>query len=341
MLTAGTILKKEREKKGYTIQDVSAATKIQRDYITALENDEFEKFPSSVYAKGFLQNYAKFLGINSNKVLALYRRSQSSDPEPTISKKEEKFKTPAFVMTPTVLIMGVIITLVIATIGYLIIQFYNFQKPPYLKVSEPEGDITVTEDRIDVKGKTEVGMFVTVNDESVQVSNNGEFETSVKLNPGSNTIVVKSRHPDNIGKEAVVIRTVEYKNPEDNSQETNPDSDTQNNTNVTEGDNTEDNNQTTQDDTTVENVMNIVVEVTIDAAWLEIEIDGESVLAQTVTAPNTMEFTANESFYIRSGKVSSTSVTINGEPVTLINDEYGTASIICTLSGAQYSCTAP
>ncbi len=80
MLTAGSILKSERLKKEYTLDDVSSATKINKKYLEYLEDDQFNKFPSSVYAKGFLQSYAKFLDLNVDRVIALYRRNIGEAP---------------------------------------------------------------------------------------------------------------------------------------------------------------------------------------------------------------------------------------------------------------------
>ncbi len=59
----GAILKKERESKKITLEQVEEATKIRRKYLEALENEKFEVLPGEVYVKGFVATYLKYLGI--------------------------------------------------------------------------------------------------------------------------------------------------------------------------------------------------------------------------------------------------------------------------------------
>ena len=59
----GAILKKEREAKKITLEQVEEATKIRRKYLDAIENEKFEVLPGEVYVKGFVATYLKYLGI--------------------------------------------------------------------------------------------------------------------------------------------------------------------------------------------------------------------------------------------------------------------------------------
>jgi len=59
----GAILKKERESKKITLEQVEEATKIRRKYLEAIENEKFEVLPGEVYVKGFVAAYLKYLGI--------------------------------------------------------------------------------------------------------------------------------------------------------------------------------------------------------------------------------------------------------------------------------------
>lgn len=59
----GEILKKERESKNITLEQVEEATKIRRKYLDAIENEKFEILPGEVYVKGFIATYLKYLGI--------------------------------------------------------------------------------------------------------------------------------------------------------------------------------------------------------------------------------------------------------------------------------------
>jgi len=63
-------LKKLREKKGISLQEISNVTKISVGSLTALENGEYEKFPGRVYIVGFLRSYSEYIGIDVQQAKA-------------------------------------------------------------------------------------------------------------------------------------------------------------------------------------------------------------------------------------------------------------------------------
>lgn len=92
MQTLGDILRAEREKQGASFKDVEKATSIRALYIQAIEEGNYSILPGEVYLKGFIRNYANFLGLNGQEMVDLYRQSQQPEPvapaEP--AKKERK-----------------------------------------------------------------------------------------------------------------------------------------------------------------------------------------------------------------------------------------------------------
>ena len=60
----GYTLRQERERQNLTIEDIEEGTSIRALYIEAIENGEYDKMPGTVYTKGFIKNYAKFLGLD-------------------------------------------------------------------------------------------------------------------------------------------------------------------------------------------------------------------------------------------------------------------------------------
>jgi cytoskeletal protein RodZ len=67
--SAGKKLSQARLAKHLTIDEVAHATKLRPDKIVALENDDFSRFGSLAYGKGFLQIYARYLGIDLTEQL--------------------------------------------------------------------------------------------------------------------------------------------------------------------------------------------------------------------------------------------------------------------------------
>ncbi|MGD8625231.1 MAG: helix-turn-helix domain-containing protein [Anaerolineae bacterium] len=65
-------LRAAREEKELTIEEAAQATRISRGYLQALEEEAFDVFSSDVHARGFLRNYAAFLDLETDEILALY-----------------------------------------------------------------------------------------------------------------------------------------------------------------------------------------------------------------------------------------------------------------------------
>lgn len=69
----GGILREAREAANATLDDVSALLKIRSDHLQALENDDFERLPGSVYAIGFIRTYATHLELNAGELIERYK----------------------------------------------------------------------------------------------------------------------------------------------------------------------------------------------------------------------------------------------------------------------------
>ncbi|QEN08457.1 helix-turn-helix domain-containing protein [Oceanispirochaeta crateris] len=83
MKSIGDTLKEAREMKGATTKQVAQDTNISREYISALEDEEFDVFPAETYLLGFLRNYAEYLGLESEKMVSLYKNYKiSEEPAP-------------------------------------------------------------------------------------------------------------------------------------------------------------------------------------------------------------------------------------------------------------------
>lgn len=66
----GSILREAREARGLSVEEVEAQTRIRARYLYALEDEQFKILGGDVYVRGFLRNYASFLGLESEPLLA-------------------------------------------------------------------------------------------------------------------------------------------------------------------------------------------------------------------------------------------------------------------------------
>jgi len=80
MTTIGQRLKEAREEQRLTLDNVFEATRIRVQYLQGLEGDDLSIMPSSVQARGYLRNYAEFLGLNVDKLLDELREANAQKP---------------------------------------------------------------------------------------------------------------------------------------------------------------------------------------------------------------------------------------------------------------------
>jgi cytoskeleton protein RodZ len=93
MLTIGQRLKKEREARYLTIEKASEETRIRIVFLRALEADDYSVMPSAAQGRGFLRNYAAYLEINIDEVIAEMQRNapppqEVSGPLPQVNLLE-------------------------------------------------------------------------------------------------------------------------------------------------------------------------------------------------------------------------------------------------------------
>ncbi|HEY7405774.1 MAG TPA: RodZ domain-containing protein [Candidatus Angelobacter sp.] len=82
----GDRLRREREMRGITLDEITESTKIARRHLEALEGEHFDQLPGGVFNKGFVRAYARFLGLDEDQAVADYSAAANEQPEP-----EDKF----------------------------------------------------------------------------------------------------------------------------------------------------------------------------------------------------------------------------------------------------------
>ena len=91
--TIGQRLKREREARYLTLEKASADTRIRTVFLKALEADDYSVMPSAAQGRGFLRNYAEYLDINIDELIAEIQRNpippeQVSGPLPQVNLQE-------------------------------------------------------------------------------------------------------------------------------------------------------------------------------------------------------------------------------------------------------------
>jgi cytoskeleton protein RodZ len=73
----GEILKKAREERGLSVQEVSEILYLKRSVIRAIESGDWGALPHSTYVKGYATQYAKYLKVHERVAPALARQNET------------------------------------------------------------------------------------------------------------------------------------------------------------------------------------------------------------------------------------------------------------------------
>jgi transcriptional regulator with XRE-family HTH domain len=118
----GQLLKKARQDKGISMDQLEEMTKIRKRYLEAIEEGEYKILPGSFYVRAFIKSYSESVGLDPNEVLGLYgnaipapaveavaepiRRRKRNDSRTT--EKLSKWASTILMLSFVLLILGVI-----------------------------------------------------------------------------------------------------------------------------------------------------------------------------------------------------------------------------------------
>lgn len=139
MKNIGLKLKDKREENGLSIEEVAEDLKMRPSQITSIEEGKTEDFKDVFYLKYFIRDYAKYLGLDSEKLLdefneylfditskipidlieqAKKEKKESNEAVSPYTKETKKIKVPK-------LIIGLFILIILIVIGYIIASNYK------------------------------------------------------------------------------------------------------------------------------------------------------------------------------------------------------------------------
>lgn len=76
METIGQYLRRTREERRMSVEEISRATRMPVVSVERIEADQFDELPGEVFVRGFLKSYARALNVSVDEVLARYTASR-------------------------------------------------------------------------------------------------------------------------------------------------------------------------------------------------------------------------------------------------------------------------
>jgi cytoskeleton protein RodZ len=90
----GERLKRERELREVSLNEIATATRIAPKFLEALENEQWNKLPGGVFGHGFVRSIARYLGLNEEDLLSEYDLARAEAEMPAEPKPEERIPSP-------------------------------------------------------------------------------------------------------------------------------------------------------------------------------------------------------------------------------------------------------
>jgi cytoskeleton protein RodZ len=308
-LTLGEKLKKLRSERRMSLNEASRVTRIQVKYLEYLEEGKYEKLPANVYVRGFLKNYAEFLGVSEEALFKLYDKESGIKKNLEKQKKENTqghmerqipISISSFVVTPKMIAAGSIIILIFLGVFYLYKEVGSFASTPRLVVLSPENNYSTASNSVSVEGVTDRDSKILINDQPVLVNDDGKFRETLTVQSGTNIINIKAIN--RFEKETAQTLTIQsiYQEVADKPADPN-------------------------DAEKPEEKTGVDIEVRVDPGpvWLSVETDGNLVFSGTMLTGATQTFHADSKISINSGKANATFVKFNGKDIGKIGDSSG------------------
>lgn len=110
----GAVLYHERLKKELSLEEVSQILCIRKSYLEAIEKGNYSELPPMPYSAGFVNGYAKFLGLNNTRVTQLFREEINAKPNDAKSYINEETPAEASLPNKIYVISGIVAVILLA-----------------------------------------------------------------------------------------------------------------------------------------------------------------------------------------------------------------------------------
>jgi hypothetical protein len=194
-----------REARGIDLLRAERETKIRRTYLAALERGDYAALPGAVYVRGFLRNYATYLGLDPEEAVAQWHRDAPAGlPEPAIVMPQALIAPRKGLVLSSGLVVAAVVTLVVlAILAYIGFQLIRFSEPPPLSVVDPPTAVTEvaeTATTYTLRGVTVAGGLVTIEAPgrdplNLTAGGDGGWLATVDLRRGKNQFDVSAVDP--------------------------------------------------------------------------------------------------------------------------------------------------
>jgi cytoskeleton protein RodZ len=330
-VTFGERLRKEREKRNITLDDVSLTTKIGTRMLRALEEEKFDQLPGGIFNKGFVRAYARYLSIDEDQAVADYLEAAGETPiAPQQNRNSPPRKEPTETFEPVMdggrrrsFPWGTIAAFILAVAIGLTIWRHNTQQEQG-PIASPAGVSTTQQ-----SAQTQAPSQVEPSTQAPPV-NQSQQSTQPAPSPASTPPQVAAANPHNSSPPQTSAQTP-------SSSMAQPSGQTVTNRPTTT-------NPTSAGPSAADNALASApippgsFAVLIDAdddSWISITADGRILFQGTMVAPTQRLVHAQQSITIRAGNIGALNLSFNGKKLPTQGDTGEVKTLTFGPSGLQ------
>ena len=291
----GDRLRREREMRGITLDEITESTKISRRHLDALEGEHFDQLPGGVFNKGFVRAYARFLGIDEDQAVADYSAANNEQPEPENKFPLEVHEEPDRDLNPRRSSLPLVFAIA-ALIGVLV--GYGF----WIK-SKPHNPEAVENTRQSAPASAVNAPQANVPAPSAITPSSSE-PIKASAQPAHSTPVTKPAPPE----AAAVSRSTEPRPAAAPGESADP------------------------PPSVKEKAFFVQVKAKEDS-WVSIVADGKSVMQRVLPADKQKKIKAGKTLVLRTGNAGGIEVSFNGHPLGALGNENEPRTLTFNASG--------
>lgn len=168
----GTILKSSRLKSKMSLEEISGELCIRKIYLTAIEEGDYETLPPIPYGVGYVRTYARYLGLNPERAVQLYKAASISE-EPKVVEEEVVSEPEVNKGSLRHIIIGVGILAVIYG-GW---SLYSADMEPQAEDVVVTEEQLITEDAVEEESANKADIAVQTSEESTTETSQTKDET--------------------------------------------------------------------------------------------------------------------------------------------------------------------
>ncbi|SIS37435.1 helix-turn-helix domain-containing protein [Salimicrobium flavidum] len=153
----GSRLREARNAKGMSLEEVQASTKIQKRYLQAIEENNFDTLPGKFYTRAFIREYASTVGLNPEEVMEEHKSElPSMDDETTIpytrvqKSKQQPSPTKGSSSGKSSKVFPAIITAALVVVIVFVIYFFTQQLSTPSETApeddQPQDEVVISDD---------------------------------------------------------------------------------------------------------------------------------------------------------------------------------------------------